>query len=621
MNKFFLLLCCVASAILISACASSGVKANSSLEKKDKELQKPDSVEVSALPAGNPDIAQEAFLRYLYLSHLEEEDLAFEFLKKAVEAEPSNRYLAFTYASSLSDRKMFYEALSIAEPAKKYPGKANGAEYGLLATLYMRMGKADSAKVYFQKAIQENDEDYVKLYEYSLFLEWHQPVDTMELIRVYSLLLPRLNYMRPMFGRLAQLYIDNKQEPAFLQLLEDAFFATKDKEYLLDKVRYYDSQNKKDSVVAVLGRLNQALPEDPDILAMYVDDLLETRSFETAKKVIANYEAEVEDSLRSAVIPFFKGLVSRMMGEYDSSEVYFKEALKDSAVRPSRIYANLSLVAHGKQDTVNAIRYIELADSLEPNVYWQDRIALYYHYQREAELFSYLDLALEQQKKVFENLEVSSLPTDSMIANQPYMAMLEFATGIYVEKALQKTFSNPDSAKALYSKGLFYLEEILSIKPDDSRFIYKKACILERLKRDEEAYAILRDILKKEPSNHLIMNFLGYTLIDRNRSKEDVLEGIALVDSALIHESKNPAYLDSKAWGLYRLGKYAEALELLRYAVTVDKDFLEEYDYWDHLGMVLEAMGDKQMAEECFIKLGEIEPNHPHARFPSKKEP
>ena len=57
------------------------------------------------------------------------------------------------------------------------------------------------------------------------------------------------------------------------------------------------------------------------------------------------------------------------------------------------------------------------------------------------------------------------------------------------------------------------------------------------------------------------MNTLAYFLIDKDRN---INEGLELVDKALELSPDNYNYLHTKGWGLYKQGKYQEALEILQ---------------------------------------------------------
>ena len=85
--------------------------------------------------------------------------------------------------------------------------------------------------------------------------------------------------------------------------------------------------------------------------------------------------------------------------------------------------------------------------------------------------------------------------------------------------------------------------------------IYSEADILDKA---EEYY---RKALSLEPENPERMNNLAYFLIDNDRN---INEGLELVDKALELSPDNYNYLHTKGWGLYKQGKYQEALEILQ---------------------------------------------------------
>ena len=110
------------------------------------------------------------------------------------------------------------------------------------------------------------------------------------------------------------------------------------------------------------------------------------------------------------------------------------------------------------------------------------------------------------------------------------------------------------------------------------------------------------------------MNYYGYSLIDLNRSPEELEKGIALVSKALALEvGKVPseAFLDSKAWGLYRQGKYEEA-----YAVMLQiksENFQEDYVYWEHMGAIKAAVGKVPDAIKSYKQVLKLKPGHKEA--------
>ncbi len=70
-----------------------------------------------------------------------------------------------------------------------------------------------------------------------------------------------------------------------------------------------------------------------------------------------------------------------------------------------------------------------------------------------------------------------------------------------------------------------------------------------------------RKALSLEPDSARRMNSLAYFLIDKDRN---ISEGIELIDKALKISPDNYSYLHTKGWGLYKQGKYQDALEFLQ---------------------------------------------------------
>ena len=80
---------------------------------------------------------------------------------------------------------------------------------------------------------------------------------------------------------------------------------------------------------------------------------------------------------------------------------------------------------------------------------------------------------------------------------------------------------------------------------------------VDSLKRAEQYY---RKALALEPDDAMMMNNLAYLLIDEGRN---INEGLELIDKALIIRPDDYTMLNTKGWGLYKQGKFKEALQLL----------------------------------------------------------
>lgn len=70
-------------------------------------------------------------------------------------------------------------------------------------------------------------------------------------------------------------------------------------------------------------------------------------------------------------------------------------------------------------------------------------------------------------------------------------------------------------------------------------------------------------------TNHQYQNYYGYLLIDHDI---DIKKGIELVQKAIAQDEKNSAYIDSLAWGFYKIGNCEEAKRLMKKVVDLIGD-------------------------------------------------
>lgn len=138
------------------------------------------------------------------------------------------------------------------------------------------------------------------------------------------------------------------------------------------------------------------------------------------------------------------------------------------------------------------------------------------------------------------------------------------------------------------------IERALAADPKSSEWLFRKATALERSGKFAESEATFEALLAAEPDHAPALNYLGYMRIERGTEVE---KGLALVRRALELDANNGAYVDSLGWGLYRLGRFAEASEVLERAARLlpgDSTVLE------HLGDSLVALGALDRARDAY---------------------
>lgn len=131
---------------------------------------------------------------------------------------------------------------------------------------------------------------------------------------------------------------------------------------------------------------------------------------------------------------------------------------------------------------------------------------------------------------------------------------------------------------------------IQEAKTPDWRLHYSRGVALERLGRWPEAEADLQIALKARPDEPELLNYLGYTWIDRG---ERLPEAMAMVEKAVAANPRSGAMIDSLGWAFYRMGDYKKAVEKLEQAVELEAG---DPEINNHLGDAYWMVGRKDEA-------------------------
>lgn len=120
--------------------------------------------------------------------------------------------------------------------------------------------------------------------------------------------------------------------------------------------------------------------------------------------------------------------------------------------------------------------------------------------------------------------------------------------------------------------------------------IYTRAIALERLGDWERAEPEFRRALDIVPDEPQVLNYLGYSLIDKGLKLDEALD---MIERAVEAEPDSGYIVDSLGWAFYRLGRYEEALPVMERAVEL---LPTDPILNDHLGDVYWAVGREREA-------------------------
>jgi tetratricopeptide (TPR) repeat protein len=145
-----------------------------------------------------------------------------------------------------------------------------------------------------------------------------------------------------------------------------------------------------------------------------------------------------------------------------------------------------------------------------------------------------------------------------------------------------------DEASQAYDRAL---DRVGTVSDAHWVVFYSRGIAHEREKRWEKADADFRKALELNPDQPLVLNYLGYSLVERG---EKLDEALGMIQRAVAAQPDSGYIVDSLAWALFTLGRYSESLDPMERA-----SILEPVDpiVTDHLGDVYWAVGRKVEAE------------------------
>jgi len=131
------------------------------------------------------------------------------------------------------------------------------------------------------------------------------------------------------------------------------------------------------------------------------------------------------------------------------------------------------------------------------------------------------------------------------------------------------------------------IRENKSLWPE-SRILSGIGYIYIRAELVNEAERHFRQAFTLDPRNPERMHDLAWFLINNDI---DINEGVDLVEKALKIDPEDPYYLDTKGWGLYKQGRYEEALQFLNESWDCKSAYMHEV--FQHIQAAEKALAEQ----------------------------
>ncbi|MCI5071627.1 tetratricopeptide repeat protein [bacterium] len=183
------------------------------------------------------------------------------------------------------------------------------------------------------------------------------------------------------------------------------------------------------------------------------------------------------------------------------------------------------------------------------------------------------------------------------------------------EQHLQEVNKKHYSDRFIRALGRFYIsegkieeaEEVLkkhlSKEGDNIQYLFSYAQVLEEQKKFNEMEKILYSVIEKNPDHARALNYLGYSMLERDRNIEDAF---VYVQRAHRIAPDNAYIMDSLGWAYYKKGEYTQAMKYLKMAHgnRSDESIIKE-----HIADTYAKMEQKSKAKVWYKKILKMNPN------------
>lgn len=356
-----------------------------------------------------------------------------------------------------------------------------------------------------------------------------------------------------------------------------------------------------------------------------------------------NFDQAIQICLQwSRVLPFDKtpyfnlSTIYTVFKKQPEKGIYYLKKILDIDPDDARALENLARLYSENKNDVKTVEYLKKWALVEPgNLDVQYRLGLMYlrnkdyrkslsyfkrilsHMPDHQQVLYYTGLIYElkdQKKKAIEYFEkvtrVSELSQDALLRRM--LLLVDTGQEDKAIKELKNLITKNEEAsffdvlaaiytrKKNYDHALKLLNKALKKFPGDERLIFSKGVLLDKMQRVEDSLLEMEGLIKLNPQHALALNYIGYSLADRNK---DLPRALKLILKANELRPNDGYVLDSVGWIYYKLGQYDKALKYLSLALEKTPD---EYVLLEHLGLIYRQLNQEKKSRQYFRESVEV---------------
>ncbi len=544
---------------------------------------------------------------YLAINRLDDATaLAQDLLKQNPDNVDAHRMLGRIYTTALSHApqgKIDERALHMAiQEYEKVTGKdsKDAESWVMLAKLYGTSGNApDAEKAYNTALALEPDNEDALTGLAMLYGNMGDTKRAIEKLKAATEKNPNDRSLRI----LAQAYEEQKDYKNAAETLRKAVALSPDDDHLargLAEDLYFSDQIEE--ALKIYQDLASRSPRDPLIPLRMAEIYSNKRDYSKAHEAIEKAKKIDPDGLepRQEEIKLYEA-----EGKLDQSIATLNSLLADTA---RKIYSK-------EEQQERAGRYEELGNLNRTAGHYPEALEAFKQmgavYKDSAQLMAVQTVETYRAAKDLASAQreaeaaLKKFPNEYLIAREHAEVMGDLGKTDEAATELRGLLNGPRDFQTLlataevYEKGkrfadmgktLDEAEKLASTDEEKESVFFMRGAMFERMKKYDESEAAFRKVLALNPQHAGALNYLGYTLADRNLRLDEAYQ---LIKKAVDLDPDNGAYLDSLGWVYFRQGKLADAEGCLIKATShMDADPTVH----DHLGDVYLKLGKTKEA-------------------------
>lgn len=351
--------------------------------------------------------------------------------------------------------------------------------------------------------------------------------------------------------------------------------------YLTQEIKMYFVAKKYQKTSVLLKNAIKKYPDNLEFKKLLVGLYIQEKKYKDAEKISLKLLSRDRTPQTLSVL----GDIYMLEKSYNLALKYYQSAFKmDNSSTYLINMANL-LYKHldRKQEAISYLEtYIRLHNA-DKNIY----ITLIRFYGQDRNI----DGLISVYKKMYSRYKMDKY-AKKVIELLTYKRDIDGAISF-----LEKSNYDPKMLMNLYIskkdfKNAYKIAQKLYRQTDNSEYLAKMAIYEYEANINHINRKILSSVSKKfelalkDVQDPLYLNYYGYLLIDNDL---DVNKGIKLVKLALKKEPESPFYLDSLAWGYYKLNKCKQALVVMNKFIKDNKEPEVEMHYEKILKCIKES--------------------------------